>query len=54
MLNFREVAHATENIGNETEILDMNFPKIWLYLAKLSSFLEIPENALPSCTGNLK
>ena len=29
-----------------------NFPKIWVYLARLSSFLGILENAVPFATGS--
>ena len=28
------------------------FPKIWVYLARLSSFLGISENAVPFTTGS--
>ena len=31
---------------------EQNFPKIWLYLAKLTPCLEILENAVPFATGN--
>jgi len=31
---------------NGTEILGKKFSKIWVYLARLSSFPEIPENAV--------
>jgi len=35
-----------------TEIHGKNFSKIWVYLARLSTFPEIPENAIPFTTGN--
>ena len=40
-----------------TEILSVKFPKIWVYLARLSSFPEISGNVLhssPEISGDLK
>jgi len=38
--------------SNGKEIPGRKFSKIWVYLARLSSFPEIPENAVPFATGN--
>ena len=50
LLNFRNANHSSDiqevrgGKSNETEITDKRFSKKRVYLASLSSFLEIPEN----------
>jgi len=51
-----QTIHSTENSGNswrEIKWNDQKFSKIWVYLARSSSFQEIPENAVPFASGNL-
>jgi hypothetical protein len=51
LLDFRNANHSTEIPGgksNGTGIPGKKFPKIWVYLARLSTFPEIPENAIYS------
>jgi len=55
LFNFRQANHSTEIPGgksNVTEIPRDKFLKISAYLTRLSSFLEIPENAVSFVTGN--
>ena len=58
LLNFRNANHSTENSGilgaklNGKETSGKTFSKIWVYLARFCSFLEILENAVPFATGS--
>ena len=59
LLNFRNANHSTENSGNSGSKVEWKgnfrekaFSKIWVYLARFSSGLEILENAVPFATGS--
>ena len=61
LLNFRNANHSTENSGNSESKVEWKgnfrekaFSKIWVYLARFSSGLEILENAVPFATGSCK
>ena len=59
LLNLRNANHSTENSGNSGSKVEWKgnfrekaFSKIWVYLARFSSGLEILENAVPFATGS--
>ena len=60
LLNFRNANHSTENSRNPGSKVEWKansrekFLKIWVYLARLSSFVEILENALPLTSGSCR
>ena len=58
-VDFRNANHSTENSGNSGSKVEWKgnfrekaFSKIWVYLARFSSGLEILENAVPFATGS--
>ena len=70
LLNFRNANHSTENFRNSGSKVEWKenfweiFSKIWVYLERLSSFLEMsenrhyrcsqPKNAVPFATGSCR
>ena len=60
LLNFRNANNSSENYSNFAGKFEWKgnfrkkFSKIWVYLARLSSFLEILENAVPFATRSCR